>query len=473
MKIPNNKIFSEFKKQYYCPEEYQILNEKKCVKNNNVKNIIGNVINYNSKNKEEEIKYYDTILKNIEDFFTSDNFDTSDLDNGNNQIIELEQVKITFTTTQNQKNNINDNMTNIDLGECEKSLRQAYNLSSDEIIYLKIIEKKQEGMRIPKIEYDIYSKLSGDNLKVINLTACQNDKIYTSVPVKITGNLDKLNSSSDYYNDVCYTATSESGTDISVKDRKNEYPNLAVCQDDCDFLGYNYTTGKAKCSCEVKQSSESFKDMNINKQKLLDNFKNIKNIANVKLLICVKVLFSKIGIIKNVGFFILISIGLIHLIALFVFYINQSKLLNKKIKDIMFAIKNLKLIKEDKIKEEKKKVIKENKSKKKKKIKIKKEPENTKNIIRLNKINNNLFDDFNNIYNEVINNDKKISLKKKGKPNKNKKRYKSTKKENKTLSNNNKSDKIITFNLPFHNKNIITNINKRKNAKKNKNFSKY
>ena len=103
MKIPNNKIFSEFKKQYYCPEEYQILNEKKCVKNNNVKNIIGNVINYNSKNKEEEIKYYDTILKNIEDFFTSDNFDTSDLDNGNNQIIELEQVKITFTTTQNQK----------------------------------------------------------------------------------------------------------------------------------------------------------------------------------------------------------------------------------------------------------------------------------------------------------------------------------------------------------------------------------
>ena len=371
-----NKIFSEFKKQYHCPEE-QTLDQIECIKNNKVKNFIENIINNNNKNlnNEEEIKYYDNILKNIENILTSDNFDTSGLDNGNNEEIEFDQIKITLTTTQNQKNNKNDNCTNIDLGECENSLRQAYNLSNNEIIYLKIIEKKQEGMRIPKIEYDIYSKLSGGNLKTLNLTSCQNDKIFTSVPVKINKNLDldKLNSSSDYYNDICYTATSESGTDISNKDRKNEYSNLAVCQDDCDFIDYNYVTEKAKCSCKVKQSSTSFKDININKQKLLDNFKNIKNIANFNLLICVKVLFSKIGITKNAGFFIIISIGLLHLIALFVFYINQSKLLNKKIKDIMFAIKNLKLIKDDKTEEKRKKVIKlkEPKNKNKRKIKIK------------------------------------------------------------------------------------------------------
>ena len=201
-------------------------------------------------------------------------------------------------------------------------------------------------MRIPKIEYEIYSKLSGDNLKKLNLIACKNDKIYTSVYAKISENLDKLNSNSGYYNDICYTATSESGTDISNKDRKNEYPNIAVCQDDCDFVDYNYNTEKAICSCKIQESSESFKDININKQKLLDNFKNIKNITNFNLLICIEVLFCKLGIKTNVGFFIFISIILLRIVILFVFYLNQSKRLKNKINDLIFAIKNLKLIKD-------------------------------------------------------------------------------------------------------------------------------
>ena len=37
-------------------------------------------------------------------------------------------MTVTFTTAQNQKNNLNDNMTSIDLGECEILLRNYYNL---------------------------------------------------------------------------------------------------------------------------------------------------------------------------------------------------------------------------------------------------------------------------------------------------------------------------------------------------------
>ena len=49
--------------------------------------------------------------------------------------------------------------------------------------------------------------------------------------------------------------------------RKNEYTSKAVCQDDCDFVSYNYTTKKAKCSCKAKKSSSSFADMKIDKNK--------------------------------------------------------------------------------------------------------------------------------------------------------------------------------------------------------------
>ena len=102
-----------------------------------------------------------------------------------------------------------------------------------------MLEIYQEGMKIPKIEYDIYSKLDGENLTKLSLNSCKNNKISLFIPVSTIDNVDKLNSKSGYYNDFCYSATSDNGTDISLNDRKNEYPSRAVCQDDCDFVDYN------------------------------------------------------------------------------------------------------------------------------------------------------------------------------------------------------------------------------------------
>ena len=36
-------------------------------------------------------------------------------------------------------------------------------------------------------------------------------------------NIDKYNSSSGYYNDMCYITSSYYGTDISLKDRRNDF----------------------------------------------------------------------------------------------------------------------------------------------------------------------------------------------------------------------------------------------------------
>ena len=100
-------------------------------------------------------------------------------------------------------------------------------------------------MRIPKIEYDVYCKLYGDNLIKLNLSICNKNDIYLYIPIKDIGNLDQLNKSSDYYSDICSTATSESGTDITHQDRQEEYINKTVCQDDCDFNNYNDTSRKS------------------------------------------------------------------------------------------------------------------------------------------------------------------------------------------------------------------------------------
>ena len=148
-------------------------------------------------------------------------------------------------------------------------------------------------MKIPKIGYDVYSKSNGNKLEKLNLSLCDNNKISIFIPIKITENIDKLNISSGYYNDICYSAISDSGTDISLKDRKKEFieNNKTVCQEDCDFSDYDYITQRAKCSCKIKESSSSFSNMKINKLKFYEYFIDIKNIANIKILFCFKKLY--------------------------------------------------------------------------------------------------------------------------------------------------------------------------------------
>ena len=171
------------------------------------------------KTQEEEINYYNEIISNIGSIFTDNNYNTTNLDNGEEQFIKTEKLTITLTTTQNQKNNLNNinNMTILDLGNCEDDLRGFYNISKDVLLYIKKLDIFQEGMKTSKVEFDIYCKLNGTNLIKLNKSVCENSKISLSIPIGIKEDIDKLNISSDYYNDICYTVTSESGTDICVE----------------------------------------------------------------------------------------------------------------------------------------------------------------------------------------------------------------------------------------------------------------
>ena len=311
--------------QYFSSELDSTINKiietEKLVKFFEIKNMIQDLIaNETNIPKEEGVKYYDTILKSIEKSFTSEEYDTYKLDKGENEIIKLNGMTTIFTTLKNLKNYKNNNITSINLGECETLLIHENNITDNQTLYMTIIEVNQEGIKIPKIEYDVYGKLSGNKLEKLNLSICEERKILMSIYVEITDNIDKHNKSSGYYNDICYTATSDYGTDISLKDRRDEYPSKALCQDDCDLINYDYNMKKANCLCDVKQSSFSFAVININKTKLLQNFVDIKNMANINILVCYKELFCKPGILPNIGFYIITLIILLHTVNVVIFY---------------------------------------------------------------------------------------------------------------------------------------------------------
>ena len=196
---------------FSCLKEYPKLAENKneCFQND-IKEIIKNILDSKKeKLNEEGIKVYDDILKIIEKKFTSENYDTSNLDNGEEEIIYTEKLYITLSAYENQKNEISNNMTKIDLGECEYLLRNFYNISYNESLYIKKIDIQQEGMKTLKVEYNVYAKLYGKNLIKLNLTICEKTKISILIPIVLSDNLDKYNINSGYYNDICYTKTSE------------------------------------------------------------------------------------------------------------------------------------------------------------------------------------------------------------------------------------------------------------------------
>jgi len=360
---------------------------------------------------------------------------------------------ITFSNLNKNNTSEEDNMTIVHLGECEKLLRNFYNLSLNKNLYMKKIDVFQEGMKIPKVEYDIYAKLSGNGLEKLNLNLCKNVKITMTIPVITSDNKDILNSNSAYYNDLCYSAKSESGTDIILKDRKNEFieGNKMVCQDDCDFLDYNSSSQKAECLCDAKGSSSSFEFMNINKTKLYENFKNIKNIANINLLHCYKILFSKEGLIKNIGFYLIIIIIIFHIICILLFYLKHLIIITNKIKDIIYGKRNSKLIEvyknennNENIEESKENVMNEindskinisrNKKKKGKKGKKKKKSKKT-TIIK----NNNDKDEIQNI-NNLKKDDKEIK-------NKSSVKDEATQKANKIMEYTNEEINILPYDL--------------------------
>ena len=170
-----------------------------------------------------------------------------------NNEIDIKKIKdnleIIFTSTFNQKQNEENNNITMDLGQCENILKTKYNISKNESLYILQIIYKEIGMKIPKVEYEIYYPLYNNskmNLTKLDLTLCQGTKIGISISVSINDTLDKHNPHSDYYNNVCSKTPSGINYDITLKDRRKEFVNnnMSLCEENCELIDYNYTTKK-------------------------------------------------------------------------------------------------------------------------------------------------------------------------------------------------------------------------------------
>ena len=343
----NTNKTNDFYCKLICSREYpyEIVMTQICVKNCTIAQR-GNsacIINYkleDENNKEVE----DKEVENIKEELTS-GFNTSDIDNGKNIIINQKDSTVTISTTENQKNSNSTNLTTINLGDCEDKLKTKYNIPKRDSLYILKIDVNQKGIKIPKIAYEVYYSFNDNNLVKLDLSVCQDSKIEILIPVNISGDLDIVNPDSGYYNDICYTYTSEDGTDISLKDRRNNFKDdLIVCEEDCKLNGY--TDGKANCSCDVKiNATTKISDIVFDRSKFFDSFINFKNIVNLDVLKCYKLIFDLNAAKHNYGNLFMITIIIFFFITLFIFYFKDYFYLKLILNLIVFFKLNTNIVK--------------------------------------------------------------------------------------------------------------------------------
>ena len=164
-----------------------------------------------------------------------------------------------------------------------------------------------------------------------------------SIPIQIKDNIEKYNSSGDYYNDICSTTTSDFGTDISIKDRRDEFidNNMTLCEENCKLISYNNETKKAKCSCDIKiRFPILFDDITINKHDLYKSFIDIKNIANLHLMKCHDTVLKIDSLKNNSGFYIIFVIIILYFFCFVLFYSKYYFLLKTQIDKVIKDITN-------------------------------------------------------------------------------------------------------------------------------------
>ena len=222
--------YIEYEKQYKCtenlkcPNEYQLLikNKSECISEckNDEKfkyEFQGECYKscpIGSKETEKDsflcFSFNDTnniieIEKNILEYITSNNMNDLELEN-KKIIYNYNNITFEIGGTKNEKLEINSTLI-ISNNECELKLKNYYNISLNEQLYFFKIIIPEQGKGISKLKYTYFYHLKdgNNNLVELDISICENEKVKIYNKINITGDLDKYDINSEYYNSICYS----------------------------------------------------------------------------------------------------------------------------------------------------------------------------------------------------------------------------------------------------------------------------
>ena len=322
-----------------CPKNTHITpNNLTCEKNLitdwDIYNFFNGTLLKNNTNAEEK----EEIIKNIKNDIQNGRINLTNLISGDKKdlIVKENDTFYQITTTENQNEEEYKDISTIQLGKCEEILKGIYEINPDLPLIIFKIDYFVPGVLIPRIGYDIFHP---ENKSKLDLKYCKDSISNFKIPVSLNeDNLFKYDPNSEYYTDQCYSYTTEQGTDIILNDRHYEYNNnnYSLCEKNCSFIEYNKESQKAVCGCDIN-SKEIMMSKIIDEENILSsyNFSNQSSFSNVKTMRCIYTIFTKEGLSKNIGNYILLFIIISFVILSILFYKVGYELLLKEIELII------------------------------------------------------------------------------------------------------------------------------------------
>ena len=318
---PNNAyILSENSIECNCIDKFSINNdyEKECyemIDNYNKNSMIISIINYN-------------VLLML----------------SKNSIIKMNNLKIEVVNINKQEAHQKSekvNLTKIDFLECENIIRKIYSIDDDEeLILAKIDIKPLNEISITNpVKYQLYDPQGN----LLNLSFCEKTNIKIIYPITnltlanfdyakelLKNNVDIYDFNSFFYNDYC-NFYQINGRNIPIYERRKEVlVKVNLCQKNCELEKIDVENEKIICNCKIDINAE------INNDEVYYDIPKVKFdkplLFNYKIIHCHQYFsnFSKNNL-KNLGFWIGVLLNMGNIILIFIFFINEYKILRAKL----------------------------------------------------------------------------------------------------------------------------------------------
>ena len=262
-----------------------------------------------------------------------------------------------------------NNLTVIDLEDCEQKLKEQYHIDPKENLIILSFEKLTNSPSEKSVKYEVYNPIT---LEKLELSYCEDTEISIYIPLNLsekTSNLyknlmeqgyDPFNINDKFYREICTPYTSENGTDVLLDDREeyiyNSIVNETLCPDNCEYSAYLPDEKYLKCECSVNNSGIDTLDItHISGKNIYKSFLSTMKYSNYKVMICYNLVFNLKIFMQNYGSLGTLLLFVVYIIFLIYYAFKGISSLRVNISKLMFETpketnEELKVITEEKFK---------------------------------------------------------------------------------------------------------------------------
>ena len=292
------------------------------------------VVNINYELNKENIEKL--ILEYINDY--KEEYDIAVLYANNNYSVLI------YRTYQCTELLLKEHYFQVNTKDLEEKINKRFNKQGNSFIYYFIIYNYQSYFGVYDLDINQQYDLDKDcptcirsEYDINNNYIFESNNLLGQIASKIVSeyNINILNASEPYFNDICKNMKIAK-IDIPMEKRRQlfyygNYLNKIACLgDDCDIINISYDTNLAECKCKFNFNYDKLNIGNNSTQKLnqglediTDNeFKSISDSNPFPIFACQKEAFSSKNIKSNKSLFIGIGFIFIQLIAFLVLFIN-------------------------------------------------------------------------------------------------------------------------------------------------------